>query len=48
MNLIYASCGQADALVEREHVQEARRLSSAAAMLEPEAGFVWEGLRALP
>jgi len=48
MNLIFATCGQADALVERGHISEARRLLSEAAMLEPQASFVWERLKALP
>lgn len=48
MNLIFATCGRADALIERGHAAEAKRLLSEAAMLEPEAGFVWERLKALP
>jgi len=48
MNLIFATCGQADALVERGYVLEARRLLWEAAMLEPEAQIVRERLRALP
>jgi hypothetical protein len=48
MNLIFATCGQADALVERGYISEAKRLLSEAAMLEPEASFVWERLKALP
>ena len=47
MNLIFAACGQADALVEKGYVFEAKRLLSEAAMLEPNASFVWERLRAL-
>ena len=47
MNLIFAACGQADALVERGYTAEARRLLSEAAELEPNASFVSERLRAL-
>jgi hypothetical protein len=47
MNLIFAACGQADALVEKGYVSEAKRLLSEAAILEPNASFVWERLRAL-
>jgi len=47
MNLIFAICGQADALLERGQAAEAKRLLLEAAMLEPEAGFVWERLKAL-
>ena len=48
MNLIFATCGQADALVERGYTAEAKRLLFEAAMLEPEAGFVWDRIKALP
>lgn len=48
MNLIFAICCQADALVERGLVAEAKRLLFEAAMLEPEATFVWERLKMLP
>lgn len=48
MNLIFAACGQADALVERGHTAEAKRLLYEAAMLEREAGFVWDRIKALP
>jgi tetratricopeptide (TPR) repeat protein len=47
MNLIFATCGQADALVESGHIAEARRLLSEAVLLEPEAGFIRERLKAL-
>jgi tetratricopeptide (TPR) repeat protein len=47
MNLIFAACGQADALVEKGYGSEAKRVLSDAAMLEPNASFVWERLRAL-
>jgi hypothetical protein len=48
MNLIFATCGQADALVERGYTAEAKRLLLEAAMLESEAGFVWDRIKALP
>ena len=47
MNLIFATCCQADALVQRGFTPEARRLLTEAAMLEPNAGIVLERLRAL-
>ena len=48
MNLIFATCAQADALVERVCFWEAKRLLSEAALLEPQASFVRERLKALP
>ena len=48
MNLLFATCGQADALVERGYVAEAKRLLLEAAMLEPEASLVWDRIKALP
>lgn len=48
MNLIFATCGQADALVARGYASEAKRLLFEVAMLEPEAAFVWERIEALP
>ncbi len=48
MNLIFATCGQADALIEKGFHHEAKRLLSEAAMLEPEASIVLERLNALP
>ena len=48
MNLIFATCGLADALVERGYTAEAKRLLFEAAMLEPEAMFIRERLEALP
>jgi hypothetical protein len=48
MNLLFATCGQADALVESGNIAEARRLLLEAAMLEPEAGFVRDRIKALP
>jgi hypothetical protein len=47
MNLIFATCGQADALIKRGYLSEAKRLLSEAAMLEPAASFVQERLAAL-
>jgi tetratricopeptide (TPR) repeat protein len=47
MNLIFASCGHADALMERGYNLEAKRVLSEVAMLEPNASFVWERLRLL-
>jgi hypothetical protein len=47
MNLIIATCGQADALVERGYFAEAGRLLSEAAMLEPQADVVTDRLKAL-
>ena len=48
MNLIFATCGQADALVERGYTVEARRLLYEAALLEPRAVMVWDRIKALP
>jgi tetratricopeptide (TPR) repeat protein len=48
MNLIFATCGQADALVEKGHPVEAKRLLFEAAILEPEASFVWDRIKSLP
>ena len=47
MNLLFATCGQADALVEKGHTAEAKRLLIEAAMLEPEAGFVRDRIKEL-
>jgi hypothetical protein len=47
MNLIFATCRQADALMERGYTADAKRLLQEAAMLEPAAGFIWERIRAL-
>ncbi len=44
MNLLFAICGQADALVESGHIAEAKRLLLEAAMLEPGADFIRERL----
>jgi tetratricopeptide (TPR) repeat protein len=48
MNFIFAVCGQADALVQRGCLAEARRLLWEAAILEPQADVVMERLKALP
>ncbi len=47
MNLIFAVCGQADALVGKGCTDEAKRLLFEALMLEPNARFVWERIEAL-
>lgn len=47
MNLLFAICGQADAMVESGHIAEARRLLLEAALLEPEAGFIRDRIKAL-
>ena len=44
MNLLFAICGQADALAERGNIAEAKRLFLEAALLEPGAGFIQERL----
>jgi tetratricopeptide (TPR) repeat protein len=44
MNLLFALCGQADALVETGHSAEARRWLSEAALVEPAADFIRERL----
>jgi hypothetical protein len=48
MNLIFATCGQADALAGRGYTAEAKRLLYEAALLEPEAYIVRERIKALP
>lgn len=47
MNLIFATCGQADALAARGYLQEARRLLYEAALVEPEAEIIRERIRAI-
>ena len=47
MNLIFATCGQADALAGKGYVLEAKRLLWEVEVLEPNAGFVSERLRVL-
>jgi len=48
MNLLFATCGQADALLERGYIAEAKRLLLEAATLEPKAGFIRDRIKALP
>lgn len=48
MNLIFATCGQADALMARGYRLEAKRLLCEAAMIEPAAGIIAERLCTLP
>ena len=45
MNLIFALCGQADALLARGFAAEAKRLLLEAALLEPQADFVQDRLK---
>jgi hypothetical protein len=47
MNLLFALCGQADALITKGFIAEARRLLFEAAILEPNAGFIKERIKAL-
>jgi len=48
MNLIFATCSQADTLAERGFTAEARRLLYEAALVEPAASIVWDRIKALP
>jgi tetratricopeptide (TPR) repeat protein len=48
MNLLFATCGQADALIEKGRTAEAKGLLLEAAMLEPEAGFIRDRIKELP
>jgi hypothetical protein len=48
LNLIFATCAQADALVERGLSAEAQRLLYEIALLEPQAGIVRDRIKALP
>jgi len=47
MNLIFASCWQADGLIEKGFKAEARRVLCEAALAEPQAEMIEERLRAL-
>ena len=47
MNLIFATCGYADELVGKGYKLEAKRLLSEVALLERQAGIVWERLELL-
>jgi tetratricopeptide (TPR) repeat protein len=48
LNLIFATCGQADALIESGYTSEAKRLLLEAATVEPAASFLWDRINALP
>ncbi|HWC60148.1 MAG TPA: hypothetical protein VHC44_10690 [Verrucomicrobiae bacterium] len=48
MNLIFATCGRADALMAQGFQEEAKRLLNEAAMMEPEAECLKERIRSLP
>ncbi len=48
LNLIFATCGRADALIEMGYLREAKRLLCEAALVEPEVRFVRERIAALP
>lgn len=48
MNLLFATCGQADDLIARGYTAEAKRLLFETAMLEPEVGFIRDRIKALP
>ncbi len=48
MNLIFATCGRADALIEMGYLREAKRLLCEAALVEPEVRFIRERIAALP
>jgi tetratricopeptide (TPR) repeat protein len=47
MNLIFATCGRADALVARGFLEEAKRLLNEVAMMEPGAECLMERIKAL-
>jgi tetratricopeptide (TPR) repeat protein len=47
MNLLFALCGQADALITKGFIAEAKRLLFEASILEPNAGFIKERIKAL-
>jgi hypothetical protein len=47
MNLIFATCGHADALVARGYILEAKRVLNEAAMIEPQAACIQERLKFL-
>ena len=48
LNLLFALCGQADALIARGYLSEAKRLLYEAAQLEPAADFIQERIQSLP
>jgi len=47
MNLIFATCGRADALIAKGYIEEAKRLLNEAAIVEPEAECLQERIQAL-
>jgi hypothetical protein len=47
MNLLFATCGHADELVGKGYKLEAKRVLSEVALLERQAGVVWERLEML-
>lgn len=48
MNLIFALCNQADALIARGYAAEAKRLLLEATLLEPYAEFIQDRLKVMP
>ena len=48
MNLIFATCNHADALIKKGYIQEAKRLLWEAAMVEPEAPCIQDRIKLLP
>ena len=48
MNLIFATCGRADALIAKGYQEEAKRLLNEAAMMEPQADCLKERIQSLP
>ena len=48
MHLIFALCGQVDALTDRGYTAEAKRLLLEAALLEPQAEFIRDRFKAMP
>jgi tetratricopeptide (TPR) repeat protein len=48
MNLLFATCGEADALLAQGYTAEAKRLLNEAAMLEPRADIIQHRLKQLP
>jgi hypothetical protein len=47
LTLIYATCAQADALIEKGFVFEAKRLLCEVALIEPQADIIRERLKGL-
>ncbi len=47
LNLIFATCAQADVFIAKGYKPEAKRLLAEAAILEPAADIVWEKLNSL-